>query len=364
MAPTGGTWILDRGIDVRGARLLADTGFERAILGAGAMGRGADRTDGTATLEGFEGGVVATPDPSSTAVLGDVSEGPVLAAQRLVAELAVRWRQNPSDPGGAVVVIDPRGRSEVVRSLLEHVAMAGMVQPTSVQEVLGAMAADQPRRPVQIEADHPAEPTLTPGLAGALRAAGRDVIGFSAMTGPDTARADPSARQLLVAEAAGLSAERRRAHLAAATSTVRGAVRSVSLPRGARVTLTARTGTVPITITKTSDVPLTVSVRLESPKLEFPDGAVVRRTLEDETTRLDVRVRTLASGAFPLDVELRSPDGSLLVAETRYTVQSTAVSGVGLVLSVGAGLFLAAWWGAHWRRTRRSRRLIPRHAAR
>lgn len=130
------------------------------------------------------------------------------------------------------------------------------------------------------------------------------------------------------------------------------------------MTLTARTGTVPITITKTSDVPLTVSVRLESPKLEFPDGAVVRRTLEDETTRLDVRVRTLASGAFPLDVELRSPDGSLLVAETRYTVQSTAVSGVGLVLSVGAGLFLAAWWGAHWRRTRRSRRLIPRHAAR
>jgi len=39
-------------------------------------------------------------------------------------------------------------------------------------------------------------------------------------------------------------------------------------------------------------------------------------------------------------------------------VRSTAVSGVGLVLSIGAGLFLVVWWARHWHRTRRSARLI------
>jgi hypothetical protein len=43
---------------------------------------------------------------------------------------------------------------------------------------------------------------------------------------------------------------------------------------------------------------------------------------------------------------------------SRYTVRSTAVSGVGLALSIGAGVFLTVWWARHWRRTRRSKKLI------
>ncbi|QXC59836.1 hypothetical protein KSP35_15825 [Aquihabitans sp. G128] len=42
-----------------------------------------------------------------------------------------------------------------------------------------------------------------------------------------------------------------------------------------------------------------------------------------------------------------------MLAESRYRVRSTAVSGVGLLLTVGAGGFLALWWGRHWVRTRR-----------
>ena len=50
---------------------------------------------------------------------------------------------------------------------------------------------------------------------------------------------------------------------------------------------------------------------------------------------------------------------------SRYTVRSTAVSGAGLVLSVGAGVFLIVWWARHWHRTRRSARLVDhRHSHR
>ena len=55
---------------------------------------------------------------------------------------------------------------------------------------------------------------------------------------------------------------------------------------------------------------------------------------------------------------MTSPDAQRSLATTRYTVRSTAVSGAGLVLSLGAGVFLITWWARHWHRTRRSAKLV------
>ena len=52
-------------------------------------------------------------------------------------------------------------------------------------------------------------------------------------------------------------------------------------------------------------------------------------------------------------------DAATLLMETaRSSVRSTAVSGVGAVLSVGAVAFLAVWWLKHLRTTRLNRRLV------
>jgi hypothetical protein len=59
-----------------------------------------------------------------------------------------------------------------------------------------------------------------------------------------------------------------------------------------------------------------------------------------------------------LRVSLVSPDGRLVVAQSRFTVRSTAFSGVGLVLTVGALVVLLGWWGRHHVRGRRNRRLV------
>ena len=98
-------------------------------------------------------------------------------------------------------------------------------------------------------------------------------------------------------------------------------------------------------------------MRLRSPKLEFPDGATIDQLLTEETpastscagARVRAPSRSTSTSA--------RPDGSS-AGHDRYTVRSTAVSGVGLVLSVGAGLFLMVWWARHWRRTRRSPKLV------
>ena len=109
-------------------------------------------------------------------------------------------------------------------------------------------------------------------------------------------------------------------------------------------------------------LPSQISIHLTSAKLEFPDGETIDRELVDEVTRIDIRVRSRATGAFPLRIDVRTPDGRQSLSMSRYTVRSTAVSGAGLVLSIGAGVFLTVWWARHWHRTRRSKKLIATDA--
>jgi hypothetical protein len=84
---------------------------------------------------------------------------------------------------------------------------------------------------------------------------------------------------------------------------------------------------------------------------------VLPLVLEPGNLTLTIPVRARASARFPLRASLLSPDGVEL-RRSRFTIISTVFSGVGIVLSIGAGLFLLLWWGSHWRTARRDRRLV------
>jgi hypothetical protein len=166
-------------------------------------------------------------------------------------------------------------------------------------------------------------------------------------------------RQVLVSEAAGLDGDTRNAYLDGVSASIDTQVAGIKTPQDQTVTLTDRSGDIPITIENQLDYPVEVQVQLTSDKLEFPEGSVRTVTLPPSTpTQIDYRVESKASGAFPVDVSVQSPDGGIVVGSARYTVRSTAISGVGLVLSVGAGAFLLLWWARHWRGIRRDRRLV------
>ena len=99
-----------------------------------------------------------------------------------------------------------------------------------------------------------------------------------------------------------------------------------------------------------------VRVTLESDKLEFPDGRG-HRPRAAPPARPDPGRRPGARpgprAPFPLEVTITSPDGrdaGLRITSGQFNVRSTAVSGVGLVLSIAAGLFLLLWWGRHFRK--------------
>jgi hypothetical protein len=69
-------------------------------------------------------------------------------------------------------------------------------------------------------------------------------------------------------------------------------------------------------------------------------------------------VGTRTSGDSTLQLQLVSPGGLLQLANAEFTIRSTAISGVAIVLTAGAGAFLLFWW---FRSASRRRR---RHAAR
>jgi Flp pilus assembly protein TadB len=58
---------------------------------------------------------------------------------------------------------------------------------------------------------------------------------------------------------------------------------------------------------------------------------------------------------LPIDVTLHTQNGQLLLAHTVLTVHSTAISFVGVALTILAGAVLLFWWARTWRRSRRQR---------
>jgi hypothetical protein len=163
---------------------------------------------------------------------------------------------------------------------------------------------------------------------------------------------------LLTTEARALSTARRSEALAAYGRAFDGETGKITLATERTVTFTARRAPIPITVLSSAPYPVHVVVTLNSDKFTFPDGNTRTLTLDRPTTSVRVTAQARTSGdRLPIDVTLHTSDGQLILARTVLTVQSTAISFVGVALTVLAGAVLLVWWVRTWRR---SRRLRPR----
>jgi len=184
----------------------------------------------------------------------------------------------------------------------------------------------------------------------------KDIAGLASMFAGEVTGVESLLRQALTSATVGLSNSDRLRLLNGVDQNVSQQASQVSLPRSQRIRLASSNGKIPIVLTNASTSEAKVRLQLNSPKLEFPQGETVDAVLPPSaTTTVEVEVSLRASGAFPLDVTLSSPDGRLTVATSRIEVRSTSISGYGLALSVGAGIFLAIWWIRHWRSSRREK---------
>jgi hypothetical protein len=369
-----GTWLADERLGATGALALRFLEVERLVVPEDRLEprEPAPRFTPTApfALGDEDTGTVPAValEPGLQAHFEDV-EDPVSAADHLLADLAVLYLDAPGfDPRG-VVVLPPRGRPTdvaLVRAALDGLTAQPLLRPVSLDELFTGVPPDEVRgEPLErsmVEAPEPVgEPE--PALVRELR---RSAESLALLAGPDDPDVALVNRLLLLSAASAADATERRAYLQGAAATVAGRRNSVGLVNPGGFRLTSQEGTIPLTLTASPPFPLTVCLRLTSDKLDFLDASDSPPgrydddlTLAAENTPVQVRVRARTPGAFPVQVTVRSCDGRLQLGSDTITVRATAPSGLGLVLSGGAGAFLLVWWARHWRTVRRARRLVP-----
>jgi hypothetical protein len=379
VTPSRSVWAVDGALDASTLSVLRGVGLQRLVVPDGDLsslpGYLQTTTFGRPTPLADGPGRAVEVFGADPVLSGRITApgGPVLAADQDLAELAMIQLETPSlDRGEAVLA--PAGVSPTfLRTFLA--GLAGNPFATAVTES-GLFARVTPlAAPDGGPTRHLIAGAPSGGIAGldGVRSLDSSIRSFAGLAPQDTALSADLRRRMLVAESGQLAPDQRSAVVGSALRAIHRIEGQIGLPGATSITLTSESATVPITIQSDPSLTVHVEVSLASTKLQFrhlvpADGTcqvlgssaeTCELTLHGAATTLRVPVETRTSGVFPLDVSLYAPGPAALLATERDTIRSTAVSFVGLVLMVGAGLFLGVWWFRNIRHGRRARRLIP-----
>jgi hypothetical protein len=367
----GRTWSIEHALDDATLTLLRGLGAGRVVVPESTVRAlsGQNRTlTNPYALDAGDGDLLEAVSADEGLAAHFRNEGdPVVAAHRLLADLAIVYFDAPATAHG-VVVRPPRSwrpDGAFLDAALPALATAPILAPSTLDGLIASVPALSSRGRETVR-------TLAPAArigslpAGRLAAGVATVDELVALAGPDTDEAEQARRLLLAAESARLSAAGRTTVLGALDRTVNQVRGNVRLPKDRTFRLTARSGKIPLTVVNDNPFDVRVDIVLSSDKLEFTDAEGDDRTSQvlpgvvipgKQSLTRAIPVKTRASATFSLQAVVRAPTGQE-VDRSRFTITSTAFSGVGIVLSIGAALFLALWWFRHWRTARRDRRLI------
>lgn len=288
-------------------------------------------------------------------VVGEPASGAdgLLRAQGVIAETAQAWFEQPSgaDVRGLVVATTTMPVARIIRALAEGISSAPWLEPRTATQLLGAV----PRR---------LEPQNLPLLGSepsqqitAIRRARRAVEILTRLIVEPVGATDELDRLVLAAESADWATTSRGAELATAAADAVAADVAKIRTTARRVTLTSRTGQLPVTIINDTAYTIEVEVRLSSTKVAFPEGSSRKVTVGTRSETITIPAQARAAGAFGVDVELRTRDGAFPIGEGALVVRSTAVSSVALVVIGGGILFMITGWVRRGRRERKPQSL-------
>jgi hypothetical protein len=362
-------WPVDGAIDAAVLQALAATGADTVVLDPRRLPTSATTTQ-NATVDLGEGmlqrqrALVGDQVLSSALTDPRAASAPVEWAQRILAETAVAWleRPNASEPRGILLAPPQNWRPPPAffRALARGLGAAPWLRvqraTTLADDV--AQGPDQGERRLATVTAADVAAGLPAAYLNQVDQVRSQLASFRGTVGTEF---QPAAgdydRDLLIAESSdwrpASARPRGRAFVRAVQRGIAGVYRRVGVD-ATRVTLTARSGKIPITIHNDSAQRLTVVLRLSSPKVELPPGASQPIVLEPHrrSTQL-LQVTTRATGTFPLRVVVLTADGAEPVAGGELVLVSTAFNRVALVLSGGAAGFLLLWWGRGRRRAAR-----------
>lgn len=353
--PAAGTWrLLDR-VDATTLADLRNQGITRTILPAEAISRRAGIL-APVDLPAGDGAVRAVATSEAYALGSDAPDDPVLAAHRLLGRLAAAGAAPDGEAPGIVVTIDPGAADDASLQILFDALQFGtpFFAAATLDDVMNGTG---PVRQASATSPRPADLGRFPA---ALEGARADLTSYEAMVAGRNELVRPYELALAVSGSRDLALSERTRDASSVAEALREPFTAISVPVRDKVTLGTRDATFPLPVESDLAYPVQVVIELSSSdRLDFPNNRI-EATLHEGRQVVPIRVRTRAPGSTPVTITVRSPDDGVTLASARYTIRSSAVSGVGIVLTVGAAAFLAAWWGRHWWRHRGT----ARHARR
>jgi hypothetical protein len=230
------------------------------------------------------------------------------------------------------------------RPVLQGLEATYWFEPLSLNDGLAGLTLEA--RPV---ADRPAQDLSS--LTEALGTADRLLATYQSfyVDGPNS----PSDFLLALSDATTVELDpaARLDAVEAVSARLDAAMQGVSLPGNQSVTLAARSAAIPLTIDNASDGTRRVELRFRTDQLIITEERLVIDVPPGSSVvEIDVEARSL--GTSPLAITVLTPDGQRSLASTRFRVRSTAVPGLGLLLSVGGLSMLGVWWYLSIRRSR------------
>jgi len=293
------------------------------------------------------------PDPVVADRLRALPEDPKLRARWTLGELTALYFEQPSVDRGVAILVQPGHDRSFLTSLLRGLQTQPLprgtawLRPVRASRLLSVTATGAHRdlAPSRV-------PRYSPLFLEEVAASRESIAQLESMTANPTLLSDRLRVQMLVAEARDFIRDEPAAvaFLDAVQARVRREFDKVEPPRPSSITLTSRGGVIPVTIRNLAGYRVHVRVVLLSSRLEFLEGDSRRVVLERPVQTFTFPVRAQTTGRFPITVRLETPHGAA-IAESQIVVRSTAYNVLALVITLGAALFLAAWWG---------RRFLPR----
>ncbi len=286
---------------------------------------------------------------------------PVLAAEQLLAGLSfVHFENAALHDARGVVVTPPVGwhpSSSFLETLLDGLRGNAALAPVTLSQLFTQVPIGGNREPTTRKLQSgPATRGISHTAATKIAQARLQLSSYTAAIHGHPPAMATLADALLATEAQRLTAAGRAAALTSYQRAFVAETSKVSLAGAETVTFTAQQASIPITVLSSAPYPVNVVVTLASDKFTFPDGSTRKLLLDRPTTSVRVTAQARTSGdRLPIEISLHTQNGQLLLAHTVLTVHSTAISFVGVALTILAGAVLLAWWARTWRRARRKR---------
>lgn len=312
-------------------------------------------------------------DPGLESDLPSQNDDPVLAAHRLLAELALIYFEQPNavDQRGVVLATSLEWEPDAtfIRQVLEGLDGSPILDATTLDQLFDTtQVGGNSSQDVQ-----PANRRPSVGSVGDTGFPARDVRLLRARLGAFASSVAPAVvlpldDLLLASESNVLTPAQQHSGVAGAHSALDDQLSKLKLTT-VSVRLTSSAARVPISVTK--DLPYNVSglLTVTSDKLVFgpTPGCKLEKPATGGFTAVEcdmdldrgsnavyVDMRSRVAGNFVVSVDLRSNTGALTLVDGTLTVRSMSTSGVAIALSIGAAAVLLAWWGRTlWRGRRR-----------